>query len=266
MMVMVAFKVKRAISRIISELHYFSRIIFKSKHGLRILFYHSVGSSLENDPYGIFSISQGKYEEQVKFLGKYYRSYFKRLNGDFIINSNNLNMSVTFDDGYKNCLYAAAPILIKYQIPFTVFITTSFVKSGNSIYLNPDDLCKLSKLPGVTIGSHGITHAPLTTLDDNKMRNEIISSKAYLEDLLGIEIAAISYPHGSVNRRVRDAVEEAGYTLGVCSRFDINNESSDHLLLCRTEVTGRDSLRVFMQKLRGDWDWLRWRKRDPLRW
>jgi peptidoglycan/xylan/chitin deacetylase (PgdA/CDA1 family) len=93
--------------------------------------------------------------------------------------------------------------------------------------------------------------------------NELVSSKKYIEDLIGGPVTTMSYPFGAVDRRVRDAVKRAGYLLAVCSRFDINDASRDPLLLCRTEITGNDSVRVFKQKLHGDWDWYRWRRRDP---
>jgi len=73
----------------------------------------------------------------------------------------------------------------------------------------------------------------------------------------------ISYPFGAVDRRVRDTAEKAGYLLAACSRFDINDISRDPFLLCRTEITGNDSVRVFQQKLHGDWDWYRWKRKDP---
>ncbi len=64
--------------------------------------------------------------------------------------------------------------------------------------------------------------------------------------------------------RVRDAVQRAGYELGTCSRFDINHPDRDVFMLNRCVILGSDTSRVFQQKLRGDWDWYRWRSVDPL--
>ncbi|NMP16192.1 polysaccharide deacetylase family protein [Thalassotalea sp. Y01] len=36
---------------------------------------------------------------------------------------------ITFDDGYKDCIDKAAPLLVKYQLPAAFFITTDFVGS-----------------------------------------------------------------------------------------------------------------------------------------
>jgi len=120
----------------------------------------------------------------------------------------------------------------------------------------------MAAFPGVAIGSHGVTHVRLTECDDAALRRELVASRCYLEDRLGRAVTALSYPHGAVDRRVRDAAVAAGYTLGFCSRFDVNTAQRDAMLLCRTDVHGHDSLRVFRQKLDGDWDWLRWRPQD----
>lgn len=95
------------------------------------------------------------------------------------------------------------------------------------------------------------------------MREELISSRVYLEDLLGIEVSTMSYPYGAVDRRVRNAAHMAGYRRAACSYFEINKKDRDPLLLARTEINSHDEQRVFLQKLRGGWDWYRWRRQDP---
>jgi len=174
-----------------------------------------------------------------------------------------LEVAVTFDDGYKDNLYTAAPVLLKHRIPFTVFVTSSFVQRGQPEYLTESELKDLAALPGVAVGSHGATHARLAECDDRTLWRELVESRQYLEDVIGRPITAMSYPHGSASLRVRDAVKRAGYSLGACSRFDINRSGRDPLLLCRTEIVCADSERIFLQKLRGAWDWYRWRSRDP---
>jgi peptidoglycan/xylan/chitin deacetylase (PgdA/CDA1 family) len=134
-------------------------------------------------------------------------------------------------------------------------------RSGN--FLSPAEVRELASMSGVTIGSHGATHTPLTALDDRALREELVKSKSALENIIGRAVDAISYPHGAVDRRVREAAAAAGYTIGACSRFDINSPGRDPLLLCRTDIHACDTLRIFKQKLHGDWDWYKWRDRDP---
>lgn len=221
--------------------------------------YHAIGSRVENDQKGIFSITPRLFEEQMALLISYKNAGIKNLE-PISMPDQELRVAMTFDDGYRDNLSAAMPVLENYQIPFTVFITTDFIQSGSDLYLGPKELQTLARNPLATIGSHGVSHIPLTSCGAQQLRRELVLSKHYLEDLTGKEIAVIAYPHGSVDRRVRDAVENAGYRSGASSIFDINTHLTDPLLLCRTPILGNDSLRTFEQKLHGDWDWYRWRQ------
>ena len=95
-----------------------------------------------------------------------------------------LKIAITFDDGYKDNLYVAAPILAEYGSPFTVFITAKFVNKNSSVYLTPGEMRELSALPGVTIGSHGMTHRRLTGLNSGDLMSELSKSRSRIEDLV----------------------------------------------------------------------------------
>lgn len=224
--------------------------------------YHAVGTPVTGDSYGFFSIPPPLFEKHMATL-----SYFRETSGVDLYNgldyNGKLKIAITFDDGYKDNLYTALPILLKYHFPFTVFVSTASIQSKADEFLSPSELRELASIPHVTIGSHGVNHVPLTECDDCTLINELVSSKHYLEDLIGNQITTMSYPFGAVNTRVRNAAEKAGYTLGACSYFGINNASCDPLLLRRTEITGADSVRVFIQKLHGNWDWYGWMRKHP---
>lgn len=254
---------KRVIGRAVAECAALGREGKGGRPGFRVLLYHAVGSRLPNHYYGI-SIDPGLFERQMAILARTRWAHAVDLfAGQQCSSPSVLRVAVTFDDGFKDNLYTAAPILCKHHIPFTVFVATSYVRNHSSAYLTPTELRELAALPGVTIGSHGVTHVPLAECENVVLRQELEGSRRELEDMIGKPVAAIAYPHGSVNLRVREASLEAGYTLGVCSRFDINDSARDPLLLCRSEVIASDSERVFVQKLAGAWDWSRWLSRDP---
>ena len=257
-------RLKRVFARAISEICSAGLALRGPRHGLRVLLYHSIGSRLANDFYGI-SIRPSLFERHIQFLLKFEGAKVAALSEELITDSSALRIAVTFDDGYKDNLYQAAPILVKFQIPFTVFVSTSFIGNGPSEYLTSNELKELAALPGAHIGSHGVSHMPLALCDNATLSRELHDSRSRIEDVIGKAVNAIAYPHGSVDRRVRDAAERAGYSLGFCSRFDINDASRDRLLLCRSEIVAADSERVLRQKLSGAWDWLRWRHRDPVK-
>ncbi len=253
---------KRIVLRMVSELSRLSNVSMKPAKGLRVLLYHSIGTTLPDDPLGIFSIDIDTFEQHMQALSCCDETLVVKLR-DLSKDADRLKVAVTFDDGYKDNLYSAVPIMLDYNIPFTVFVSPVRIQSNDEKYLTPSELQELSSMPSVSIGAHGMTHVPLTQCDDCTLMNELVSSKKYIEDLIGGPVTTMSYPFGAVDRRVRDAAEKAGYLVAAGSRFDINDASRDPLLLCRTEITGNDSVRVFKQKLHGDWDWYRWRRKDP---
>ncbi len=251
---------KRAITRSFAEVS--ARTIGAGlRPGFRVLLYHSVGGALRHDPYGI-SIAPALFEKQMDLLAAGDHLTLTSF-ADALAPTDSLQIAVTFDDGYRDNLHTAAPLLVARRIPFTVFVTTSFVRNNDPDFLSPTELRELASMPGVQIGSHGATHARMAALDDAALRRELEESRRELEDMTGKEVRLVAYPHGSVNLRVREVAARAGYARGGTSRFGINTKESDPLLLSRCEVVASDTLRVFRQKLAGAWDWYRWRTKDP---
>ena len=252
------FPARRLLTRSISEAVALARAGTGARTGLRVLMYHAVGSAATGDKLGIYSISPERFSRQIAALAARHRDAIVNL-AQGVPPTDQLRIALTFDDGYRDNLRCAAPILQRQGIPFTVFACAGFIQNGSVEYLSKAELRELASMPGATIGSHGLSHTRLTELTSSALRNELVTSKRFLEDVTGREVTSLSYPHGVVDRRVRDAAEAAGYALGACSRFGVNNPACDPLLLSRTDILGIDSVRVFNQKLHGDWDWYRWR-------
>ncbi len=242
------------IARAISSAYGFLGAMTGKDRAFRVLMYHAVGTRVPEDALGIYSMDPTQFEEQASFLARQ-RQDMVGFEQAVLLRR---GVAVTFDDGYRDTLTRAAPILVQHQIPFTVFVTRDYVRSGNPLYLSELELRELADLPGVTIGSHGCSHAKLSECPEEKLINELRDSKSYLEDQLQRPVTTISYPHGAVDLRVRDAALESGYRLGACSRFGSNEHATDTMLLNRTDIWSSDSLSDFQSKIAGNWDWLRW--------
>ena len=226
--------------------------------------YHSVRNGELHDksfdPYGMFTVKPKMFKMQVEQL--IYSKLYKLVSlsgGLGLLGSNRDMVAITFDDGYKDNLYFVAPLLVENEVPFTVFVTTDLSKKNKKDFLQPLEIRELSKMPGVEIGAHGVTHRRLKELDDIELIDELITSKKYLEDTIGKEVTSMSYPHGSFDKRVQRAAGDAGYKIAANSYFSLNNISSNHLSLARTSIWSDDTARTFNQKLYGGWDWYCWR-------
>lgn len=140
---------------------------------------------------------------------------------------------LTFDDGHANHFELVAPLLVRYRFTGTFFVTTGFV--GTPGYMNWEQLRKLVFL-GMEIGSHGATHRPLTQLAHPDVVEELASSKALLEQRLGIPIQAMAAPGGFWNRTMADASKQAGYEAVWVSTIGTNGKETSPLALRRVVV------------------------------
>ncbi len=102
--------------------------------------------------------------------------------------------------------------------------------------MNATELLELSRRPGISIGSHTVTHPRLADLSPSEQDTEIAGSKCSLEQLLRRPVPTFAYPYGGKSdygpKAVR-AVERAGYTLA-CANFEGTvSRTSDRLQLPR---------------------------------
>lgn len=95
----------------------------------RVIFYHGVDRVNESSS---LHINPENFEQEIRFLSRHYEvinmdEYYHRLQHNKFSNK---EIVITFDDGYKNNLTIAAPILQSYGMPFTVFISAGHIENG----------------------------------------------------------------------------------------------------------------------------------------
>lgn len=240
--------------RFITELAALSGTCRAPQNGLRIMMYHAVGGPADNDEFGYYSITAERFARHMEILSQTVGVAVSSVT-QAACAVDSAKVAITFDDGYRDNLRVAAPILLAHGMPFTVYVATRFVRERHPDFLSSEEIRELAAFPGATIGAHGDTHVPLAGCDDRTLAAELADSRAYLEDLTGRAVTTMSYPHGSVDRRVRDAVEAAGYDHAGCSHIGINRSTCDPLLLSRTTIFAQDDEHAFRRKLNGCWDW-----------
>ena len=154
---------------------------------------------------------------------------------------------LTFDDGYLDNLENAYPVLQSAGHSAVLFVATNFIEGGTLPHdrdlptANPTlSWADLNAMDGVfEIGSHGESHRRLTTLPPEVARQEIVRSKELLEEALGKEVRAFSYPKGSVGDYGPEhvaAVEEAGYTVAFSTLPGGNDPTRGKFALRRHNV------------------------------
>lgn len=105
----------------------------------------------------------------------------------------------------------------------------------------------LKKMRGLTLGAHTMTHPVLSRVSEVTAMNEIVQSKARIEEAVGTPCRHFCYPFGttdSLTDRVRKAVREAGFS-SACTTVDGSNFPGENLFSLKRRYTTERSLSLF---------------------
>lgn len=85
---------------------------------------------------------------------------------------------------------------------------------GRKLYLSWDDVRRMDSL-GTVFGAHSVSHLDLTSISLERARDEVVRSKSDIEQQLGKEVTAFSYPFGSYNPEVLKLVRQSAFKCAV---------------------------------------------------
>jgi peptidoglycan/xylan/chitin deacetylase (PgdA/CDA1 family) len=160
------------------------------------------------------------------------------------------SLIITFDDAYSDLVVHALPILEEHGFPSTVFVPTSLVGKRNSCSSrNPDASMPVMSIPqirewcerGVTFGAHSRTHADLTTLDVNRLDDEVLGSRDELASMTGKTVTSFAYPYGRLNAEVQELVTRA-FSIAFTAEEGLSNAGTPLTAVRRTMVQHADSV------------------------
>lgn len=167
-------------------------------------------------------------------------------------------VGITFDDGFKNNLTSALPILKKFGFSATCYIISKKIGGINDwdlekgIPVNP--LMNKAEIhtwieQGMSIGSHTQHHVHLAECDKVTAQLEITQSKMDLEKEFNIPVNHFCYPYGSMNDQVKILVQEAGYQSATTVNRGRAHANEDLLSLPRVPITHRTFLHLLLIKV-----------------
>jgi peptidoglycan/xylan/chitin deacetylase (PgdA/CDA1 family) len=126
---------------------------------------------------------------------------------------------LTFDDGYRNWLTGAVPVLQHLGVRATFYVCpglwgAQFADApGAPGRLVTEAEARDLYEAGMELGSHSLSHMDLRRLDDAALADELRESKLALERVTGRPCRTFAYPFGLYDDRVVAATGEAGYEL-----------------------------------------------------
>ena len=142
---------------------------------------------------------------------------------------------ITFDDGYRDVLFNAAPLLKRLGMRATAYVITSRISGPDVSFLSWAELHALEQ-DGVEIGSHTVHHVELPGLTDPEALQELIQSRHALELHLHHPVQWFAYPAGRFDARTEALVGRAGYVLAVTTQPGALQSARQPFALHRYEV------------------------------
>jgi peptidoglycan/xylan/chitin deacetylase (PgdA/CDA1 family) len=244
--------VKNALYRTIGETSTTLRLTPNGSGTLRVLMYHKVNDIPENPT----TVPVARFDEQLHQL---HELGYKVVDLDAVLDYYTLGtplpdhaVLITFDDGYRDTLENALPVLQKHNCTAVIFVPVAYMEDETPLphethliergMRNPTldwGLMRELDAGGVRVESHGIAHRPLADVSLDEAVREIAVSKLKLEEQLGRPVRAYAYVKGSEAHfhPVHESIlKQAGYEIAFTSISRSNGVDTSPFRLGRYNV------------------------------
>ena len=241
---------------------------FTTHDGVIVLTYHRINDKLPKDS---LVVHPKDFKRQMFFL-RFYCKQFEVITIEQMpdyFNSYTLNQKInnkprtkiliTFDDGYRDNYIHAFPILKRYKLPATIFLTTDYIGTDykkerykdvpwKRDYLRVDEIREMLE-HNITFGAHTATHQHLTRIGLEEARKEIEDSKVMVSAFIRSPVNAFCYPYGEYNEKVKEIVKDCGFSCAFSVKPGINYAGQDPFEIKRLDVLGQDDFGSFKYKI-----------------
>ena len=226
---------------------------WRRRHQLPVLMYHGVVPK-PLTPFCWHQLDVDAFERQMAYVAKHYRarplaSSLDQLRGGSLAPR---TLCITFDDGFRNNLTRALPVLERHDLCATVFLTTSFIDGDEVLW--PDRLylaVRASDAKTWDASALGLNDLPLTTPDARAISVAKVCAAmkrtpvAQWPDILRALLDALRTDGGDPDDDFRGLTWDDVRTLTASGRIDVAahtvthpilSQASDHVV--RDEIEG----------------------------
>ncbi len=229
-------------------LDWVSRSFFESKkEQVIVLLYHRVANVQES--WELQAVPPDEFEKQLVYLKKYYhvislKTFVDALKNGFDrlpVKHGRRFVVITFDDGFKDNYTNAFPLLKKYQVPATFYVSTGFIENlqmqsdaypnmGRHAFMNWSEINEMAESSLVEIGAHTVSHPRLTDVSIEEAIEQIRISKNVLEEKIGKSVRTFAYPFGMTtdfSDKIISIVKQIGFESAPTAVHGFNDTSTD---------------------------------------
>lgn len=156
-------------------------------------------------------------------------------------------VALTFDDGFENFAGMAAPLLQAHGFSATIFVVTAHVGTNNDwpsragavpvpvLPLMSWETLRSMSGDGFEIGSHGVTHRALDSLQRDEVITELRASHDTIAEMICSKPKSFVFPYGAVSEFAMS--EAAGiYRLACTTECAILDRGASVLALPRLDA------------------------------
>ncbi len=169
------------------------------------LMYHSISEVPAGWPADL-CVAPGVFEEHLQYLKAQGYNVVTAPQAVILLKSRQNVMNtviVTFDDGYENNYTEAFPLLKKYGFRGNFYVVGNDVgkvknQDGMKKYMTFDQIKEMYD-QGMEIGSHSMSHDPLTSIKPEMLPWEIYQPLNLFYQKMGFWISGIAFPNGAFN-------------------------------------------------------------------
>lgn len=243
------------------------------KNPITILMYHHFDENEENT--NSVTMTQARFKEQLTALKEAgYTSIRERELYDYYYNDGELPekpVLITIDDGYMSNYELAYPVLEELGFFATIYAVTDF--RGETPGVTPHFPWEIGRemyesgiidIQSHTANAHvyvdgNAKEGPFLTtkLKDEsdeqykeRIREDLRRSKEMIEENIGNEVYALTYPYGAVNEEVIEVARELGFELMYTVRKELNDSKTSPYELFRINADGSFTGEQLIQEIK----------------
>lgn len=225
----------------------------REKNAASILMYHSVGRNS-----AFFTVRPEEFEKQLRYLRD---NRFTIISLSTLLERLEQNQSlahtvvITFDDGYKDNYDVAFPLLKKYKMPATIFLTTNYIDGSMKLkdgtvhpMLSRQEIQEMAGSGLIECMPHTGSHIRYTVGNLDVFMEEVRESRRAVEALTSQSAPLFAYPAGKYDSVLADRVKQEGFRGAVTVQGGLVHPQDDIFTLKRNSVDSMTSMTAFKGK------------------
>jgi len=217
---------------------------------------------------------EGRFASCIAFLVKHFHIVSPQdiLEKNFSLSE--INILITFDDGYKSWREVALPVLQKHHIQSVCFVSSGFVDTAGDDtaaweYTQHNLVLTRPRAPlswegvvalqqgGQEIGGHTKHHARLSAISKQQQESEVLEDKMRIEKKISSPLRFFAYPFGAesdIGAHTKNIVREAGFLAAFTTIRGFNTLDTDLMGLHRDLIDPEIPLSVIKVWMYGSYD------------